>query len=226
MQQAVSEFRRTGEHHVSLPDSDRAANLFVVEHGLAPLAKSLGRISTALGMTPIDVMGLMFPEGLTIEGSPAEPAKKPAAELAKKKKPAALAKKPAAPRRPPEPQYHNRKGKPITAARHYGGKIAWDTRRAIDQMMRANARLNRSGALALYRDEHPRSRAEQHTGPRKNGTKGQKSWDTKIQMQVDLAASNGEKIDWQEGHHRALAKLQEAARAKMQEAAVENLQAA
>jgi hypothetical protein len=184
--------RRAGEHHFSIAADEQEANQYVGRHGLEAFAKNYVRLAVALNINAIDLLASIT--GITLD-SPEEPANSQPQESEAQPS--------------PEPQFYNRRGAPITEARHKGGKRAWETRRAIDEMVAANPRLNRLVALALYRDEHPRSRAKNLPGPRNNPTKGESSWDTRLRNIIKKHhKKTGKILSWQEAHQIALDSLQ------------------
>jgi hypothetical protein len=195
-----SEFRRTGEHvFPSLSADAMDMNQYVSKYGLEAAFRNITRIADTL-QCPYRLPATGQTNGNAVHNASNGNA---ALEEAPQEEPASSVN--GVPRR--RMHFFNRQGKPITEARHQGGLAAWETRRAVDAMMAANPRLSRITALALYRDEHPRTRATV-TGPRNAGSKGQRSWDSRIINQIKKAATNGETIDWEEGHQRALDSLQ------------------
>lgn len=209
-------FRRAGERQLSLDSAEQDMRQYVGKHGVEKallhaigIANTLGIDLAALGVIPI-VNG-HDTNGSGVNGIEAEPAPAIEQRPVKAKRRRSSAKEPEAPPAapPPAPVYFNRKGDQITEARHKGGLTAWDTRRALDAMQAANPRLSRMAALALYRDEHPRSRAKNLTGPRREASKGETSWDTRIKNIIKKHyARTGETLSWQDAHQRALDSLQ------------------
>ena len=201
-----TEFRLMGERHLSHDTAEQEMHQYVGKYGVkAALSHALG-IATALGIDLAE-LGVPLVNGHTNGHDADSTTNKPARQRRSAREPAEPAPPPAAPPTP-EPVYFNRKGEPITEARHNGGLTAWDTRRAIDAMMAANPRLSRVAALALYRDEHPRSRAKNLSGPRQDASKGETSWDTRIKNIIKKAAARGKTLTWQEAHDQALDSLQ------------------
>lgn len=193
----MPEMRTVGEHRFEpLVDSQQGMNQHVALYGLKTTLHNWFSTAEALNVDPEQIILEILGHGVTA----------PATEEPERKvKGQRRTQEPTA----PEPEHYNRRGKVITEARHNGGLTAWDTRRAIDAMLAANPRLSRMSALALYRDENPRSRAKNLSGPRNNPTKGESSWDTRLRNIIKKHhAATGKTLSWEEAHDKALVVLQ------------------
>lgn len=182
-----SQLRRVGEYDFPGDAAEQDMNRYVGSYGLDAALRNVKRIADALRID-LGTWGLPRLASGHIEQGANDQEPEPSS---------------------PSPAYYNRHGEMITEARHKGGLTAWETRRAVDAMVAANPKLTRYVALALYRDEHPRSRAKNLPGPRNDPSKGESSWDTRVRNIIKKHYTRtGKHLSWPEAHQLALHSLQ------------------
>lgn len=200
-----TEFRRIGMHTITrgIPADEQEMIDYIARHGLQPAFTHLFRIAEKLGKGyPTVVQGrnvtiLIHDLGEQSLQIPKLPAFTEPSKAVKHFAEAANSSKSSRPKT---------KSQTTVKPRQRGG---WATRKAVDAMIEANPKLTRSMALAMYRNENPRSRAKNLTGPRKFATQGQRSWDQRVRNILEQAAEDGQQLTWQEAHELALNTFQQ-----------------